>query len=226
MELLKHLALKSLAILIVTPFICSGSIETVQSLIVSESPYPLEHIKEGLLRIIHVKNDRKLPFYSLIGPSIAYHLCYYLLYSLIRQAIIHLYNDETKSNRSRTTQSMTEMTVYPKPILTEENVMIKELKCSFYAHVLTDIITYPFQNILYRLFLQGTRTLIDDVGGLISVVPLISNYDSAADCYNSILMKEGTAGLFKGFGALILQYSIQATILQMTNCFVNLLLNN
>lgn len=214
--------------MIVTPFICSGSVETVQSLIVSESPYPLEHLKEGVLRIIHVKKDRKLPFYSLIGPSIAYHLCYYLLYSLIRQSIIHFYTDEPQPNRSQKTQSMAQMTKtvdFQKTISMEENVMIKELKCTFYAHMLTDIITYPFQNILYRLFLQGTRTLIDDVGGLISVVPLISNYDSAADCYHSILVKEGSAGLFKGFGALILQYSIQASILQMTNCLVNLLLN-
>lgn len=31
---------------------------------------------------------------------------------------------------------------------------------------------------------------------------------------------EGNAGLFKGFGALILQYSLQASLIQLTNYFV------
>lgn len=242
--------------MIVTPFYCSSSIEMVQSWIVGESPYPLEHIKEGLLRIVHFRKDRKLPIYRLIGPSIIYHLCYYVLHSFIRQAILQYYFDdsdiEKKLVQSKTTipteyqlkQSQLYDEPYPSHLTTidqtttttttktirlkklSDNTIMNELKSSFYAHILTDIIMYPFQNILYRLFLQGTRTLIDNVDGRTAVIPLITNYDSASDCYQTILQQEGSSGLFKGFGALILQYTVQASIIHLTTYCIDMILNN
>lgn len=248
LRFVKHLALKSLAILIVTPFYCSSSIEMVQSWIVGESPYPLEHIKEGLLRIVHFRKDRKLPIYRLVGPSILYHLCYYVLHSLIRQAILRYYFDgdgdidiqkklklKTVPSEYQLQQSQIYDESYPSHLVMTDTIQLKkisdntlmnELKSSFYAHILTDIIMYPFQNILYRLFLQGTRTLIDNVDGRTAVIPLITNYDSATDCYQSIIQQEGTSGLFKGFGALILQYTVQASIIHLTTYCIDMILNN
>ncbi|KAJ6219005.1 hypothetical protein RDWZM_004817 [Blomia tropicalis] len=243
-RLLKHLALKALSIAVVTPFICSGSVETVQSLIVSESPSPWDSILEGLSRIFHFRNDRKLPIYMLIGPSIAYHLAYYLIYKLSKETLLYLHRksdddkgNTTKLNRRRNSKRSKHKSgeiiledqtedkqqqvdkMVPKPG-NDKKDFLNELKCSLYANIIADVVLYPFQTVLYRLFLQGTRTLIDNVDGRTAVIPLITNYESASDCYNSIMKYEGNAGLFKGFGALILQYSLQASLIQLTNYFV------
>ncbi|KAF7495024.1 Solute carrier family 25 member 46 [Sarcoptes scabiei] len=182
---IQHLTLKGLSILFVTPFICTSSVETVQSLIVGELPYPLEHIKEGFLRILHSKKDRKLPFYLLAGPSIAYHLCYYVIFSIIRENLLQYFNDykskpdlesiiltKQKLIQSNYLDDESKSKIYAeeykklqKSTQQDEKSIINDLKCSLIAHFLTDTITYPFQNVLYRIFLQGTRTLIDNVDG-------------------------------------------------------------
>ena len=41
------------------------------------------------------------------------------------------------------------------------------------------------------------------------VLPVTSQYTGPVDCLCSILRDEGMTGLFKGFGALLMQYMIQ-----------------
>lgn len=43
----------------------------------------------------------------------------------------------------------------------------------------------------------------------------------AVDCYNSCLATEGICGLYKGFGALILQYTVHITLLRMSYFLLN-----
>lgn len=43
----------------------------------------------------------------------------------------------------------------------------------------------------------------------------------ALDCYNSCLVSEGVCGLYKGFGALIIQYSIHIALLRMSYFVLN-----
>ena len=68
--------------------------------------------------------------------------------------------------------------------------------------------------------MQGTRTIIDNVDQTSAVIPVISDYDSPIDCYNMIIKEEGSSGLFKGFGALIIQYSIHYSLLKLTKCLL------
>lgn len=49
-----------------------------------------------------------------------------------------------------------------------------------------------------------------------SVLPILTNYIGAVDCYNNCLGTEGVCGLYKGFGALILQYTVHITLLRMS----------
>ncbi|KAH9397959.1 hypothetical protein TYRP_019332 [Tyrophagus putrescentiae] len=261
-RLVKHLILKSLSIIVVTPFICSSSVETVQSLIVAESPSPLDSIKEGFSRVFHFKSDRKLPFYMIVGPSVAYHLAHYILFSLTREALLYLNRQSQEDEeylkqrriRQRTaakqahlltnddftilgesSQGIVDLTgdgeraaadaastiANNDGLVSGTKDILNELKCSLYANIITDIVLYPLQTVMYRLFLQGTRTLIDNVDGRTAVIPLISNYDSASDCYASVLQYEGTSGLFKGFGALVLQYGVQAALIHLANYCLN-----
>jgi len=47
-------------------------------------------------------------------------------------------------------------------------------------------------------------------------VPIITRYDGAFDCYSTIVSEEGFAGLYKGFGALVLQYALHVAVLKIT----------
>lgn len=66
----------------------------------------------------------------------------------------------------------------------------------------TEIIFYPFETILHRIQLQGTRTIIDNLDTGYSVVPILTSYEGAADCCRSTIAAEGISGLYKGSVAL------------------------
>lgn len=69
---------------------------------------------------------------------------------------------------------------------------------------------------LYRLHLQGTRTIIDNLDSGYEVIPILTSYEGAWDCYVTTLQQEGTAGLYKGFGALILQFVAHVAVIKLT----------
>lgn len=91
-----------------------------------------------------------------------------------------------------------------------------ELMASLTGTVLTEILLYPLETVLYRLHLQGTRTMIDDTDNGYAVVSLCSNYDGFLDCFSRIKGDEGVTGFYKGFGALLLQYLVQLLVLRFT----------
>lgn len=64
--------------------------------------------------------------------------------------------------------------------------------------------------------LKGTRTIIDNLDSGKTVIPILTNYRGAIDCYESCLQNEGVFGLYKGFGALILQYAAHVALIKIT----------
>jgi hypothetical protein len=71
--------------------------------------------------------------------------------------------------------------------------------------------------------MQGTRTIIDNTDTGLEVVPIMTRYDGAVDCYWAILTEEGVAGLYKGFGGLVLQYGIHVAVLKLTRLVFDLI---
>lgn len=69
----------------------------------------------------------------------------------------------------------------------------------------------------YNKFLQGTRTIIDNLDTGTSVTPILTGYEGFIDCYNTTIAKEGVGGLYKGFGALILQLAAHLAIIKFTS---------
>ncbi len=65
------------------------------------------------------------------------------------------------------------------------------------------------------MYLQGTRTIIDNLDSGASVLPVTSKYEGVTDCFHTIVSEEGAAGLYKGFGALLLEFTLQMLILKM-----------
>lgn len=45
---------------------------------------------------------------------------------------------------------------------------------------------------------------------------ILTNYEGPLDCYESCLANEGPLGLYKGFGALILQYAAHICVVYVT----------
>ncbi|KAG9511210.1 Solute carrier family 25 member 46-B [Fragariocoptes setiger] len=64
------------------------------------------------------------------------------------------------------------------------------------------------------MYMQGTRTIVDNCDETTVVLPIITNYDGLTDCYQSIVKQEGTLGLYKGLGALFLQFGVRYVIIR------------
>ena len=90
-----------------------------------------------------------------------------------------------------------------------------DLLATFTGNLLADLMLYPLETVLHRLYVQGTRTIIDNTDTGLGVIPISTGYEGFVDCFKSILMEEGPFGFYKGFGALVLQYAIHAAILKM-----------
>ena len=52
------------------------------------------------------------------------------------------------------------------------------------------------------------------------VTPILSRYEGLGDCFTTILQEEGFSGLFKGFGAVMLQYTVHFLIIKFSSKMV------
>lgn len=86
------------------------------------------------------------------------------------------------------------------------NVMFEQ--CTFFWYL-----KFPFS--YCRLYLQGTRTIVDNLDSGVGVLPVISKYEGVVDCFHTIVSEEGASGLYKGFGALLLDFALQMLIVKV-----------
>lgn len=91
-----------------------------------------------------------------------------------------------------------------------------ELQSILVSLCAADVVFYPLETVVHRLHLQGTRTIIDNLDTGQCVTPLLTGYSGAVDCYRTIISTEGPLGLYKGFGALILQFAAHVLVLKAT----------
>jgi solute carrier family 25 protein 46 len=112
-----------------------------------------------------------------------------------------------------------------------------ELASNIISLIVSEVLFYPFETILHRIQLQGTRTIIDnlDTGKTRSacffeydddtvmksilgtqVVPILTSYEGAFDCYITTIQSEGVSGLYKGFGALMLQFAAHLAVIKLS----------
>ncbi|KAA3675154.1 solute carrier family 25, member 46 [Paragonimus westermani] len=100
-----------------------------------------------------------------------------------------------------------------------------DLLASMTANMVADVITYPLETLVIRLCVQGTRTLVDNMDTGDVVVPIVSSYDGLADAVRFVANSPvGMLGLYRGFGALITQYALQAMFLYGVRCLYQRLL--
>ena len=105
---------------------------------------------------------------------------------------------------------------YSRELVTESVLQDIEMQSILISMCAADILFYPLETIMHRLHLQGTRTIIDNLDTGRSVKPLLTSYSGAVDCYRTIISTEGPFGLYKGFGALIMQFVVHVIVLKAT----------
>ncbi|GIY46428.1 hypothetical protein CDAR_585891 [Caerostris darwini] len=207
-QLSQHLLLKFIAFGVLTPFNCASLVETVQSDIASEKPGVLDCLKEGVCRLLKLgtpRSTRLLPIWKLVGPTALFGVSTYILSSLI-QSVLHWFHEMKLQNN---------LGKSPYDSQSSAVTYIDNLSILHFSSFIASVVLYPAETILHRLYLQGTRTIIDNLDFGTSVLPVISTYEGVVDCFHTIVTEEGASGLYKGFGGLILEYAAQALILKV-----------
>lgn len=122
----------------------------------------------------------------LVSKSVKHILIFYELRKLRKTGAIPKDYDSTSSSDNERLEAVSDLT----------------------ASAVSDIILFPLETIMHRLYLQGTRTIIDNLDTGASVMSITTGYTGPIDCFVTTVAEEGRLGLFKGFGALLLQTAL------------------
>lgn len=232
----KLITLKAISVALSTPFICSSVIETVQS-INNDRPSFIDCLKDCLKRIIHTRSTssaRMLPIWLLVVPTVFYHVSHFAITHLAKYFVnFFKYNLMCGSKSSRRLKSQqrwtrnsrylvmddtkdslqqdltlnydtTDISIDIDDIFEEDS---SQISTSIMSSFIADVALLPIETVLNSLFIQGTRTFVCNCDETTVVLPALTNFDGFNDCYQSIIKYEGTLGLYKGLGAIFLQYS-------------------
>ncbi|XP_076443493.1 mitochondrial outer membrane protein SLC25A46-like [Babylonia areolata] len=205
----EHILLKAMGIIVTTPFYAASLIETVQSDIASEKPGIVDVVREGVSRVAGwgaPHSGRLIPVWQLVGPTVALRLSHYLISAIANYTVISTKRSELQERRDLPGETSHQLTPYEQ--------YFPELLASFTGQLLADFVLYPLETVVYRLYIQGTRTIIDNTDTGLGVVPISTRYEGFLDCFRCIFAEEGIQGFYRGFGALVLQYMAHALILR------------
>ncbi|XP_074668427.1 mitochondrial outer membrane protein SLC25A46 isoform X2 [Strix aluco] len=212
--------LPSLTHVIAMPFYSASLIETVQSEIIRDNPGILDCVKEGIGRVVGMgvpHSKRLLPLMVLTFPTALHGVLHYIISSIIQKLVLFVLKRDNSHNlpteSSTSVQSMLD-------------AYFPELIASFAASLCADVMLYPLETVLHRLHIQGTRTIIDNTDLGYEVLPINTQYEGMRDCVNTIKREEGMLGFYKGFGAVIVQYTLHVAVLQLTKIIYSTLLQN
>ncbi|GAB5567066.1 solute carrier family 25 member 46 isoform X1 [Prionailurus iriomotensis] len=209
-----------LTYMVAMPFYSASLIETVQSEIIRDNTGILECVKEGIGRVMGLgvpHSKRLLPLLSLIFPTVLHGVLHYIISSAIQKFVLLILKRKTYSSHLAESTS---------PVQSMLDAYFPELIANFAASLCSDVILYPLETVLHRLHIQGTRTIIDNTDLGYEVLPINTQYEGMRDCINTIRQEEGMLGFYKGFGAVIIQYTLHAAVLQITKIIYSTLLQN
>lgn len=199
----QHILLKCISLATVVPFYTASLVETVQSDIASEKPGVFDVFREGVARIAAwsaPQRGRMLPIWILVGPHVGLGLSKYIFGLIIKNMTTRVMQRKYDHKGAK-----------PRELVTQEVQIYSTLT----SLIVTEIIFYPLETILHRIQLQGTRTIIDNLDSGYSVIPILTSYEGAYDCYRTTITSEGSAGLYKGFGAMILQFAAHIAVVKL-----------
>lgn len=208
-----HLILKSISLGIVMPFYAASLVETVQSGIASEKPGIFDVFREGSSRVLSMTpvKGRMLPVWVLICPWLVFGLSKYLFSVIVKGVSTRVISKQIHRQQEKKGAKPKDLTILNDEI---------ELYSNIIALISSEILFYPFETIMHRLFLQGTRTIIDNLDTATAVVPILTSYTSASDCFLNTVSNEGYKGLYKGFGACLLQFAAHLAVIKLSKWII------
>ena len=166
----------------------------------------LDKANEGMMEVAldrpfyTIDEYRRLPFITLATPTVLHGLLSNIVSYLIKRVIKRLfpthYINRTSSRRQY--------------FLTSS---VRALWLDYFSLLLTDILLYPLETVLVRLYCQGMPALVDNIQSGIDVEYISLYYGGVVDCMNGIWDSEGALGFFKGFSSLLVRYAIHGAVL-------------
>lgn len=180
----------------------------------------LDCVREGVARLLGVgapHSRRLLPLSSLLLPAAVHAVLRYAVAASVQRVVLWL---RQWSGKQRAEPSDPLDAYFP------------ELAAAWLGALVADAVVFPLETALHRLSLQGTRTIIDATDGAVAagagggplVLPLNTQYDGFSDCLHAIRRKEGRAGFYRGFGAVVVQYTLHGALLAAARTLLRLLL--
>ncbi|KAA0716502.1 Solute carrier family 25 member 46 [Triplophysa tibetana] len=222
-QVVLHLVLKGLTYVVAMPFYSASLIETVQSEIIRDNPGILDCVKEGIGRVMGMgipHSKRLLPLWNLVFPTVLHGILHYIISSSVQRLVLYLLRRNNGSQKPLSSDSGMDT------VQSMLDAYFPELMASFAASLCADVLLFPLETVLHRLHIQGTRTIIDNTDLGFEVLPINTQYEGMRDCINAIRREEGTLGFYKGFGSIVVQYSLHAAVLQITKMIYSTLLRN
>jgi solute carrier family 25 protein 46 len=217
---IKHLIFKSINSLLLIPLYSVHFLRSVQSdLTINNHWSPLTIFIEPFQRLFNIKSGfyaRAFPLWYLISFSIPYfvsrHFIQYFLHrkiSQIRQEQLNRSEESmiTKENSFETINDIECQLIETIPSLVNRSFI--RIEANLLAVFLSNFLLYPYETILNRLFVQGTRTIVDDLDKTnIGCVAINTRYLGFFDCCRTIFESEGFRGFFKGIGFLMFKFGL------------------
>ncbi|KAL2100363.1 hypothetical protein ACEWY4_004757 [Coilia grayii] len=226
-QVVGHLVLKGLTYVVAMPFYSASLIETVQSEIIRDNPGILDCVKEGVGRVMGLgvpHSKRLLPLWALVLPTALHGVLHYIVSSAVQKLVLSLLRRRrAPSSPLRAPDAGPGQADAVQSML---DAYFPELMASFCASLCADVLLYPLETVLHRLHIQGTRTIIDNTDLGFEVLPINTQYEGLRECAGAIRREEGALGFYKGFGAVLVQYALHATVLQITKVIYSTLLQN
>lgn len=144
-----------------------------------------------------------LPVWIIVVPTVTYGVLRYSVHILVSKGVKHMLT-MYQLHKLRKTGAIPKHCDSPSSTENEKLESVSDLTAS----AASDAILFPLETIMHRLYLQGTRTIIDNLDTGTSVMPILTGYTGPLDCFITTVAQEGRLGLLKGFGALLLQTAL------------------
>uniref|UniRef100_A0A0K0DS92 Solute carrier family 25 member 46 n=1 Tax=Strongyloides stercoralis TaxID=6248 RepID=A0A0K0DS92_STRER len=205
----RHIGMKAISFAVIMPFHISAFIETVRSRAgLSPGDYRItEVLTNGIDRLKYDiigprDNSRRFSIFYLSIPGTLYYTAHYMItlksYNVIHEMVTKYVMRKKASERTLFHKFL------PKTIASLTSIIV------------ADALLYPFETILHRLYIQGTRTLIDNMDTGASAISISAKYLGIKDCIQQMWEKEHKWVFLSGIGALMLQTGLQLSLLKCT----------
>lgn len=148
------------------------------------------------LPIVHQDEFRRVPILLLATPTVLHGLLSVAVSTIIRKVARRLFVTRTPSNRHGPLTSA-----------------VGALWLDYFSMFLSDLVLYPLETIMVRLYCQGMPALADNIQNGVEQTFVSSYYSGLVDCVTGVYDSEGLLGFFKGFSSLLIRYSIHGLLL-------------